>query len=131
LYLPPLSKVVDPSVDLSDLNATKKFRIGEYAPLGPTSRTDYADFEEELLVAERNGFSRLIRFDPTSHHNRIAVQFFEIRSNDVLKLDVINFGMHTTSDLDYPRKQVYFVGKVMVDDLMNHTFIHLFTLVFE
>lgn len=131
MYLPPVTKIDDPAVDLTNPEHTRKFRIGEYAALGQTGRTDYSDFEQELATAERTGFCKTVRFDPTSRNNRIAVQFFEIRKNDVLKLDAIDYGTHTTGDPDYPLKKVYFLGKVLVDDNGNYTFIHLFTLVFE
>lgn len=131
MYLPPLTKVTDPSVDLTNLDDTRKFRLGEYTALGPIGKTDYSDFEEELMTAERTGFCKIVRFDPTSHHNRIVTQFFEIRKNDILKLDAIDFGTHTTDDPEFPIKKVYFLGKIMTDDYGNFTFIHLFTLVFE
>ncbi len=130
MYLPPVMKTED-AVDLTNPEQARIFRIGEYAALGPVDRSDYSEFEEELLDAERIGFCKTVRFDPTSRNNRIGAQFFEIRKNDILKLEVIDFGSYTTDDPDHPIKKVFFVGKVMIDDNGNYTFIHLFTLVFD
>lgn len=131
MFLPPIIKIDDPAVDPTSLDDTKKYRIGLYTALGPTRKLEYSDFEEELLVAERTGFCKTVRFDPTSRNNRIVSQFFEIRKNDILKLDVIDFGSYSTDDPDHPRKKMYFVGKIMKDDDDNFTFVHLFTLVFD
>lgn len=130
MYLPPVMKTEDP-VDLTNPDQARIFRIGEYAALGPTDKSDYSEFEEDLLTAERTGFCKTVRFDPTSRNNRIGAQFFEVRKNDILKLEAIDFGSHKTDDPDHPIKKVYFLGKVMVDDNGNYTFIHLFTLVFD
>lgn len=131
MYLPPVQRTNDSEIDLTNPDQVRSLRIGEYATLGPTSKSDYSEFEDQFVTADRTGFSRTIRFDPTSRNNRIAVQFFEVRKNDILKLEAIDFGKHTTQDQDHPIKQVYFLGKVMVDDNGNYTFIHLFTLVFD
>ncbi len=130
MYLPPVMKTED-AVDLTNPEQARIFRIGEYAALGPVDKSDYSEFEEELLTAERTGFCKTVRFDPTSRNNRIGAQFFEIRKNDILKLEAIDFGSYRTDDPDHPIKKVFFLGKVMVDDNGNYTFIHLFTLVFD
>jgi len=130
MYLPPVMKTED-AVDLTNPDQARIFRIGEYAALGPVDKSDYSEFEEELLTAERTGFCKTVRFDPTSRNNRIGAQFFEIRKNDILKLEAIDFGSYRTDDPDRPIKKVFFLGKVMVDDNGNYTFIHLFTLVFD
>lgn len=130
MYLPPVMKTED-AVDLTNPDQARILRIGQYAALGPVGKSDYSEFEEQLLVAEREGFCKTVRFDPTSRNNRIGAQFFEIRKNDILKLEAINFGSHTTNDPDHPVKQVFFLGKVMIDDNGNYTFIHIFTLVFD
>lgn len=130
MYLPPVMKTED-AVDLTNPDQARIFRIGEYAALGPVDKSDYSEFEEELLTAERTGFCKTVRFDPTSRNNRIGAQFFEIRKNDILKLEAIDFGSYRTDDPDHPIKKVFFLGKVMVDDNGNYTFIHLFTLVFD
>ncbi len=130
MYLPPVMKTEE-AVDLTNPDQARILRIGEYAALGPVDKSDYSEFEEQLLTAEREGFCKTVRFDPTSRNNRIGAQFFEIRKNDILKLEAIDFGSHTTNDPDHPIKKVFFLGKVMVDDNGNYTFIHLFTLVFD
>lgn len=130
MYLPPVMKTEN-AVDLTNPDQARIFRIGEYAALGPVDKSDYSEFEEELLTAERTGFCKTVRFDPTSRNNRIGAQFFEIRKNDILKLEAIDFGSYRTDDPDHPIKKVFFLGKVMVDDNGNYTFIHLFTLVFD
>lgn len=131
MYLPPITKNLPENINLEDASAVKRFRIGEYSALGPVNKTSYYDFEEELKVAERAGNLKVIRFDPTSHSNKLALQFFEIRKNDILKLDAIDFGTHVTDDVTYPNKKIYFLGKVLVDNSGNYTFIHIFTVVLE
>lgn len=131
MYLPPIASTVPAGTNLEDPEAVGKFRIGEYPSIGPTERTNYYDFEEELVAAERSGNCKVIRFDPTSHDNRIALQLFEIRKNDITKLEAIDFGTYTTDDPAYPHKKIYFLGKVMKDDHGNFVFVHIFTLVLE
>jgi len=130
LYLPPIKKTTY-SIDKTDFNRTKSagLLLGDYPAWGPTKRLDYVTLKKELDQYE----SKTIQFDPTSRDNDIVGQFFEIRSNEVRKLDVIDFGVvHDNSENLYDStKHVFFVGKIFVDETGSDCFIHLFTLVFS
>ena len=53
----------------------------------------------------------------------------EQNSSTLIKLDILDFGKVTLDDGMIGR--VFFLGKVIVDQHDTHTFIHLFTMVFE
>lgn len=132
-YLPPVNKIRDQAVDKTNYRATSRYRLGTYKPWGRTqlSGLSYEALKFELDYFEDLGYCKKFRFDPTSNLNRIVGQFFE-RSNDKLrKLDVIDFGRHNTGDPKHPIAHVFFVGRLFIDDNETHTFVHLFTLVFE
>jgi hypothetical protein len=91
----------------------------------------FQELQNELALYERQGFSQIISFDPTSKANRLVAQMFEVNDSNMRKLDIIDFGVHRTGDASYPEAHVYFVGKVMTDDDGIETFIHIFTLMFQ
>jgi hypothetical protein len=130
-YLPPLTKIDDMSIDVTDVQRTKAFRLGHYAPLAGMSELGFDDLVDVFQSYEQMGNCKTVRFDPTSHDNRIIAQCFEISKNDMAKLTVIDFGQHFTDDPVLGRKRVFFVGKMLLDDNGVHTFIHIFSMVFE
>ena len=129
-FLPPIQKLQDKKKDPKSIEQTKDIRIGEYIPYGPIESLSYEDLKEELSSLEKTGNCRTVKFNPTSRKNNIGMQFFEIRKNEILKLDVIDFGSYKDSE-NLSDKHVFFIGKVMLDDNDSHTFIHLFTIVLE
>lgn len=132
-FLPPANKINDASIDKSDPSAISKRAFGYYTPWGRTHMhpVSYDQIKYELDYYAQLGYIRTINFDPTSRDNRLIGQFFE-KSRDVLKkLDVIEFGTFTTGNSSAPISQIFFVGKLVVDDNGTDTFLHLFTLVFE
>lgn len=132
-YLPPINKVTSQNIDKSDPRATRDKAFGYYTPWGRTHvhALTYDQIMLELDYYAQLGYSRTVNFDPTSRDNRLVGQFFEKTKNELKKLDVIEFGTFTTNKPSAPISQIFFVGKVVVDDKGTDTFLHLFTLVFE
>ena len=129
-YLPPLNKTPD-GIDLKDQGVINTYKVGFFKPLGPVKKLTYDEISEEIQQAEKSGCVKVIKFDPTNNLNRLACQFFEIRRNEILKLDVLDFGFFKTGNPASPNRHVFFAGKVFLDDFGVHTFVRLFTLVFE
>jgi len=132
-YLPPVNKLSDQSLDKSDPRAFKDRQFGYYTPWGRThiQCLTYAQVMSELAYYSQLGYMRTVNIDPTSRDNRLIGQFFEKTRNVLKKLDVVEFGTFTTGNPTSPVSQIFFVGKVVVDDKGTDTFLHLFTLVFE
>lgn len=132
-FLPPVNKIIDESIDKTDYRETSKFHLGNYRPWGRThiNALTYEQVKHELAYYEQIGYSRTITFDPTSRDNRLVVQFFEKGFDQLKKLDVIDFGKHRTNNQGAPISHIFFVGKVISDDNDTHTFVHLFTMIFE
>lgn len=99
-----------------------------YRALGATQKLTYDQLSQELKSYERSGYCKTVRFDPTSKDNNIVCQVFEQGFDSLKKLDIIDFGLHQTSNTNV---HVFFVGKLLVDSMNTHTFVHIFTLVFE
>lgn len=122
-YLPPVNKARIGGVTSS---------LGVFPSLGQAPIETTKDLELELSWAETEGFSKTITFFETSKQNNLVCQFFEASKNSLSKLDVIDFGLFTSpTDLVYPTKHVFFVGKVFIDSTGTSTFVNLFTLVFK
>lgn len=128
-YLPPVYKTTDNSIDKTNYKNTNDIQIGNYPPWGSTQIDGLtpADVEEGLSFFEQRGYSKRVFFDPTTGLNNLIGQMFEISNDTVIKLDVINYGQYTWRAA---LKNVFFVGKIIKNDLNVNTFIHMFTLVF-
>ncbi len=117
------------------------YPIGNFPRVGQAPILSYADLQKELSVAATNGFSESVKFTFTSDASRVFGQFFEVAGAKLTKLDVIDFGLFTVGGNQTTQdefggsvastKHVFFVGKIYVDDNDSHTFINIFTLVFE
>lgn len=130
-YLPPLNHVNDEKIDTSDIRQTSKYQLGNYKPLGMSSQLSIKQLMYELKYYDDIGFGKMISFDPTSKNNTLVAQFFEKKYDTLSKLDVIDFGIHKTSDSDQSTSHIFFAGRLLVDEYGSHTFLHLFTLVFQ
>lgn len=138
-FLPPINKVTDSDLDLTNRDIQQQLfsplspsHIASYRPLGPTSRFSYKDdIQPKIDAAAKNGNVKIIRFDPTTNKNNLAIQVFEMHSDTLLKLDVIEFGHFPTQDPLRPDRHIFFAGKVFLDDNGTHTFVRIFTLIFE
>jgi hypothetical protein len=119
-YLPPVNAPTRPGQGTTPL--------GDFPMLGQRSTPlTYAQLIGDLASRE----FRVIDFAPTSIQNNLVSQVFEIGQDRMLKLDVIDYGELTTGDPEFPRKRVFFVGKVFIDSFGAQTFVNMFTLVFE
>ena len=129
MYLPPVNKISDDSVNKKDHKATWKYQLGHYPPWGRTHLQGLSSkqLEHELKHYERTGYCKSIFIDPTSRQNNIVGQFFEVDHHVMHKLDIIDYGKYVWHG---SVKHAFFVGKVMNDENNNHTFIHIFTIVF-
>lgn len=88
------------------------------------------NFTEGNLKPFKERFT--INFKSNSRESNLLMQMFETSNNKISKLDVIDFGLfNDDSDPRYPTKQVFFVGKVYVDDLGFPTFVNLFDIIME
>ncbi len=132
-FLPPINKQNDESIDKKDHRETSRYHLGHYRPWGRThlDKLSYEQIKHELSYYEELGYVKTIKIDPTSRDNKMSVQFFEKSYNRLKKLDVIDFGKHRTGNVSSPTSHIFFVGKVMTDNNDTHTFIHMFTMIFE
>jgi hypothetical protein len=125
-YLPPVNKL-EPGTDKKNTRVLQRSHLGDYKPWGRTQELTPRQLEQELSYFEKLGYSKTIVFEPTSRNNALMGQFFEIDSNVIKKLDVIEYGKYAFRNT---MKHVFFVGKVLNNENGAQTFIHLFTLVF-
>ena len=94
--------------------------------------TDHAGFElkEKLIVFLKTlGYEVKVGFRSDIPSNEYLIQAFEQGSDFLTKLDILSFGKVVMDDGMIGR--VFFLGKVVTDQHDTHTFIHLFTMVFE
>lgn len=139
-YLPPINKYRpgDSTVAL----------LGNYPNLNQNRQLTYSDVERHIEEATQRGYSTEIVFEETSKVNNLVCQMFEVGDGEVVKLDIIDFGLFNLTGEDIslserlrqnkdPRKpptlskHVFFVGKVFTDSNKVNKFINLFTIVFE
>lgn len=127
-YLPPINKIENKDVDKTNVEEISAYQIGNYSRLGSYSEYTVFHLENELASFEKKGYKKTFNFDPTSFRNMMVSQIFEMTDDEMSKLDILEYGSYKYEGTE---KQVYFIGKVLVDDYGTNTFIRLFTLVFE
>jgi len=120
-FLPPVNK--------PRLGTTEAEPLGEFINLNQEPILTFEDVEREIRQFEDMGYAQEFLFTETSRQSNIVGQFFESAQNELQKLDVIDFGLFTTSE--GVSKHVFFVGKIYNDDMGVDTFVQLFTLVFS
>jgi hypothetical protein len=76
---------------------------------------------------------KTINFEKTSKENNLMIQMFQKNKNLLQKLDIIDGGFFVDDNdpNEYFEKQVFYVGKIYLDDYNTPTFINLFTLIFD
>ena len=76
---------------------------------------------------------KTITFEKTSKENNLIIQMFQKNKNLLQKLDIVDGGLFIDSNDPNSRfeKQVYYVGKIYLDDFNTPTFINLFTIIFD
>lgn len=133
MFLPPVNHINDDSVDSTDHRETSDHHLGHYRPWGRTHihGLNYRQVKHELNHYADLGYCKTLSIEPTSRDNRIVAQFFEQGHNKLRKLDVINFGKWRTGHPEAPTAHIFFIGRILVDENDTHSFVHLFTMIFE
>jgi len=121
-FLPPINK---------KLSATTS-SLGIYPNFGYQEELTEQKLTEEFEKIQARGSYQKINFSNASESNRIIGQIFEINNKNISKLDIVDFGnQQYTENGIQKNRQIYFVGKLFLDDNNTHTFINIFTLVFS
>jgi len=121
-YMPPINK--------PRIGKTNSLVIGSYKNLNQAPYVSYQDLATELSASQQTGYSYDIDFTETSRQNNLLCQFFEVYSDGMKKLDVIDYGIFPP-DQNGNAHHVFFVGKVFIDSNNTPTFVNMFTLVWE
>lgn len=139
-FLPPVNKPRAGQVTGSVL--------GNFININSQPILSYNDVLHSIDLSLRRGFSAEIDFVDTSKANNLVCQMFEMSNGEIIKLDVIDFGLFNVSGRDVsvderlraeidPRvrpdatKHVFFCGKVFTDRHNVNKFMNLFTLIFQ
>ncbi len=122
-FMPPINKV-----------SSKNLRV--FPKLQQPTPMTYADLEMELGANDPSGETGVgppitLSFPATSNENNLVCQVFEVRSDGIDKLRMIDFGEFEDADPYSPGKHVFFLGKLFEDDDGEQTFVNLFTVVFD
>ena len=108
--------------------------VDEEVPLGNYGEDILSDQREDnLLKIERSisGFEKFeINFLKNSIGSNIMGQVFCKNKANFAKLDVLNAGSYF-DPRNKIEKDIYYVGKVLIDESGSSTFINIFTLIFE
>ena len=91
----------------------------------------FIDLKKQLKSYEDT--KRPIVLKKTSNANNIMGQFFEVTNNTVSKLDIVEFG-HVMNDVKEPSvvtDNVFFAGKIFLDNRGTTCFVNMFTLIFS
>lgn len=119
-YLPPINRPSPTEPEGSSL--------GDYPLLG--QRKEELSFEE-IEKDLRDKESTVIEFSRSTSMSNAMCQMFEMRQDRLLKLDVVDYGEVMTDDPEFPEKHVFFVGKLFIDSFGAHTFLNIFTMIYE
>lgn len=101
--------------------------LGEYPRLGQGEVLTFEQLRSELAAAE----SSVVTFPETSRTNNLVMQMFDVRGSTVTKLDLIDFGEFPPQKANSPGMQVFFAGRMILDEYGADTYVNIFTLVFE
>lgn len=127
-FLPPVTGLKDKNIDRQNPEVMANFVLGKYVPLlVPTISDD--SLMLELEKQEALGYAKIVNFEPTSKQNNVLIQPFERNFDRLVKLKIVDRGIMKNSKGE--DQYVFFVGKLILDDHDNHTFIHIFSLVFQ
>ena len=132
--------IIDNATELYNDHRASNFKNFQYLPpVNKNSFTEIAEYpkhkttsqntiESKILSsiskAQSSGNAKTITFLETSRNNNIFAQFFEVKNNEINKLDIIDFGILN-------KKRYIFIGKLFLDKDKLLKFVNLFTLVFE
>lgn len=131
-YLPPIVKTSDSVVtDKTNIANVQPYLLGDYPSWGDNEKKlDYLTLMDSLSDYQENE----VLLTQTSIKNNVMIQFFEVSSGTVTKLDAIDFGEILTNYNDDPRgnfRKVFFVGKIFLDNRGTACFVNIFTLIFN
>jgi hypothetical protein len=132
MYLPPIVKTSDSTIpDKSKVENLSPYYLGNYPSWGDNEKKlTFSKIMEEVKSYEEIQSS--IYFNSTSRRNRLIGQFFEITSNGVNKLDIVDFGNISNEQQESSdTKRVFFVGKTFLDNRGTTCFVNMFTLIFS
>lgn len=118
-YLPPVNK--------SGIGRDKGSQLGYYSRLNQNENITFQDLNRWLRKKERV----VVKFNETSRDNNIIGQILEASPDGMNKLSIIDFGEFPDEEPLSPGKRVYFVGKIFIDSNGSHTFVNMFTIVFD
>ena len=118
-YLPPINK-------LSPDNP-QGTKLGDFPRLGQKEILSLGELEADLQGKEKIS----VEFSETSQTNNIICQIFELKNQELIKLDIIDFGDFPSINPNSTNKHIYFVGRVFEDGYGTKTFVNLFTLIYE
>jgi len=119
-----------PPVNRARIGSTEKNSLGDYVNINQSPILTYEDLESEIKQSRNKGYSNSIYFTETSRENNLVCQFFEISKGQMIKLDVIDFGLFPGEN-EQTSKHVFFAGKIFIDDNGSSTFVNMFTLIFS
>ena len=119
-FLPPVNK------------GTNK-ALFEYSKLEQPEPMDYRQIEDDLGVGTPWRVPRVadLEFPLTSLENNLVCQVWEVTSEKLNKLRIIDFGEFEDEDPFSPGKHVFYIGKLQEDDAGQNTFLNIFTVVFD
>ena len=118
-YLPPVNK--------SAVGRSEGTQLGDYEKLNQSEILTMNDLMTWLKKKE----SYVITFPETSRQNNLIGQFVEASRTCLEKLSIIDFGEFPDTDPMSPGKRVFFIGKIFIDNNYSHTFVNMFTIIFD
>ena len=152
-YLPPVNEDGSPYGEYTDIRNTTRntwqdiideLGYNAFARIDMNTGNDVdvqkntqGDVRPKGLRRNRSNIAKkefkTITFDKTSKDNNLLIQVFEKNKNMFKKLDIVDAGVFVDDNDPNNRyeKQVYYVGKIYLDDFNTPTFINLFTLIFD
>ena len=110
-------------------NDMSLYLLGRYAPLGSIHSLTDNELLAGLKSFESMGYRVDVDFTPRPQDNRVICQVFERKGGTLSKLDIVEFGRVKLENGQLG--DVYFLGKVIIDDNNTNTFVHIFTMIFE
>ena len=118
-YLPPINK--------SSVGVELGAPLGDYEKLNQLEKLTLQDLMSGLMGKEKHTIS----FTETSRENNLVAQMLESSPNGLEKLSVIDFGEFPDEEPLSPGKRVFFAGKIFTDGNGAHTFVNIFTIIFD
>jgi len=148
-FLPPIRKLPSglKASQLSLQDLVTNYGLGSYSSTQQYTSLTYSDLKAGFLTSDNvgnfrgldasdsSGFLQTIDFLGSGQATKVAMNMFEVAGpsgNEVVrKLDCLDLGLLKTDDPNRPMAHVFFIGKVLTDELSRDTFLHIFTLVLD